>query len=243
MKSTILALMVVGAATSAFGNYAYSEMIRMSDVIAVIDVTEITPTETKGTSWTYRQKISAKVIEVVKGSVERTLTIYGLEDFICAQCRFQKGRQLVFLKHDRDLLVGSNWHLSIRPIAGERCEWFRDSASIQLVPASLPTVIKQVKAEIEKQKGIEPRGAANGSQPVRSATNATSSAAGVTARQTPSKFDSRIPPPDLSKYKDVRDAKDWQNPYLVVRAEGVEVISKSNSVERQIVSCDNWHPF
>jgi len=74
----------------------------------VIDVTEITPTETKGTSWTYRQKISAKVIEVVKGSVERTLTIYGLENFVCAQCRFQKGKQLVFLKHDRNFLVGSN---------------------------------------------------------------------------------------------------------------------------------------
>ena len=173
--------MVASAATSAFGDAGYSgysEMIRMSDVVAVIDVTEVTPTETKGTFWTYREKISATVIEVLKGSVERTFTIYGLENFVCAPCRFEKGKQLVFLKHDRNFLVGSNWHLSIRPIAGEHCEWFRDSASIQLVPTSLPTVIKQVKAEIEKQKGIEPRGTANGSQPIRSQTNRTSGAAG-----------------------------------------------------------------
>jgi len=66
---------------------------------------------------------------------------------------------------------------------------------------------------------------------------------GVSAQQAPSKFDSRIPPPDLSKYKDVRDAEDWQNPYLVIRAEGVEVILKGTSAERQVISCDELAIF
>jgi hypothetical protein len=31
----------------------------------------------------------------------------------------------------------------------------------------------------------------------------------------------RIPPPDANKYRSVRDARDWQNPYLMVRANGI----------------------
>ena len=60
----------------------------------------------------------------------------------------------------------------------------------------------------------------------------------VGAQQIGKKFDSRIPPPDPGKYKDVRDARDWRNPYLVIRPEGVEVISRSAAAERQIISCE-----
>jgi len=31
----------------------------------------------------------------------------------------------------------------------------------------------------------------------------------------------RIPPPDPNKYRSVRDARDWQNPYLMVQANGI----------------------
>jgi hypothetical protein len=34
----------------------------------------------------------------------------------------------------------------------------------------------------------------------------------------------RIPKADPSKYQQVRDGKDWKNPYLVVRRDGVEII-------------------
>jgi hypothetical protein len=60
----------------------------------------------------------------------------------------------------------------------------------------------------------------------------------VGAQQTGNKLNSRIPPPNPSKYKDVQDAQDWQNPYLLIRPEGFEVILKNASVERQIISCD-----
>ena len=56
---------------------------------------------------------------------------------------------------------------------------------------------------------------------------------GISTQQTLSQFDSRIQPPDLSKYKDVRDEKDWQNPYLVIRAEGVEVILKNTHANQE----------
>lgn len=38
-------------------------------------------------------------------------------------------------------------------------------------------------------------------------------------------MDPRIPAPVAAKYKNIRDAKDWLNPSLTIRAEGIEVIS------------------
>ena len=35
----------------------------------------------------------------------------------------------------------------------------------------------------------------------------------------------RIPPADANKYRSVRDARDWQNPYLMVQANGIRPIS------------------
>jgi hypothetical protein len=33
----------------------------------------------------------------------------------------------------------------------------------------------------------------------------------------------RIPKPDPKKYHSVQDAKDWRNPYLIVRPDGIEI--------------------
>ena len=46
------------------------------------------------------------------------------------------------------------------------------------------------------------------------------------ASQTQDRMDPRIPAPIAAKYKDIRDAKDWLNPILIIRAEGVEVRSR-----------------
>ena len=49
-------------------------------------------------------------------------------------------------------------------------------------------------------------------------------------------LDPKIAPADRDKYKSVRDAKDWANPYLVVRADGVELISKAVPQGRKVVA-------
>lgn len=41
----------------------------------------------------------------------------------------------------------------------------------------------------------------------------------------------RIPPADPSKYRSVVDARDWQNPYLVVRANGIDALPISPATE------------
>lgn len=46
----------------------------------------------------------------------------------------------------------------------------------------------------------------------------------------------RIPPPDRSKYRFVRNARDWQNPYLMVRADGIDARPISASTETPTMS-------
>jgi hypothetical protein len=45
--------------------------------------------------------------------------------------------------------------------------------------------------------------------------------------QTSQSLQSRIPKPDPAKYHDVQDAKNWKNPYLIVRRDGVEIVGRT----------------
>jgi hypothetical protein len=40
-----------------------------------------------------------------------------------------------------------------------------------------------------------------------------------------------IPAPDSGKYESVRDMKNWRNPYLIVRADGVALFDVADSAE------------
>jgi hypothetical protein len=46
----------------------------------------------------------------------------------------------------------------------------------------------------------------------------------------------RVPPPDPNKYVIVRDASDWQNPYLLVQANGIHVRPISTATEAPTMS-------
>ena len=46
----------------------------------------------------------------------------------------------------------------------------------------------------------------------------------------------RIPPPDANKYRSVRNARDWQNPYLKVKANGIDARPISAATEAPTMS-------
>lgn len=46
----------------------------------------------------------------------------------------------------------------------------------------------------------------------------------------------RIPPPDANKYSGVRDARDWQNPYLMVNRNGIDARPISAATEALTMS-------
>jgi hypothetical protein len=57
-------------------------------------------------------------------------------------------------------------------------------------------------------------------------------------RNTPSQtqLDPRIPPPDPGRYKYNIEGKDWPNPSLVIRRDGIQLTVKAASIENKIVS-------
>lgn len=126
--------------------YGKIEMIRRSEVIAIVNITSVESTQTKGEGWTYSQVAKADVEKVLKGAVPKTIELYGGEDFTCAQCLFGKGRALVFLKHDKDLLTGANWHFSSRKIVEDRVEWFKNDRELDDVPMKIELVVGEIEA-------------------------------------------------------------------------------------------------
>src|SRR5438105_13838782 len=49
--------------------------------------------------------------------------------------------------------------------------------------------------------------------------------------ETAQSLQNRIPKPDPKKYHTVGDAKDWKNPYLIVRRDGIEVVGVTTAGE------------
>src|SRR5437588_11628839 len=56
------------------------------------------------------------------------------------------------------------------------------------------------------------------------------------AKADDDKLDEKIPKADRKKYESIRDAKDWANPYLIVRANGIEIVSKGIDKGHRVVA-------
>ncbi len=123
---TVIALVAASATNSLAKAYFQNEteLVTKADAIALVELSEPEPAEQKGDIWTYRQSATAKVTLLLKGDLPETFALYGVETFICAQCRLAAGKYLVFIRRDGKLWAGSNWHLSLRPVKKDQIEWF-----------------------------------------------------------------------------------------------------------------------
>ena len=90
--------------------------------------------------------------KTIKGELPLEIALFGEESFICAQVRFKPGRHLVFLRRDGKLLVGSNWHLSVRPMAETKVEWYVPGERLQLFWQPLAEVLERIAATANKVK-------------------------------------------------------------------------------------------
>ena len=149
--------------------WSMKEMIQGSELIAIVDINSIDVASKKGGTFTYEQKVTGSVELVLKGSVGETIDVYGMETFICATCRYEKGRSILFLTRedkiynldtdpieeiplDEPFWVGSNWHLGIRPITEDKILWFKDETNrFEMVETPLFEVIDEIKTIIQEQ--------------------------------------------------------------------------------------------
>ena len=123
-----------------------NEMIEKAEAIAIVEISAVQDSETKGKMWTYRMQGSVKVEKILKGKLPQEFTIYGGENFICARCPVTQGRFVVFLKKDGDFWTGSNWHFSLRPIKDGMVEWYAaDNTPFAMKPMALNSVLAEIK--------------------------------------------------------------------------------------------------
>ncbi len=122
--ATLLCLAIVPQAMAKAYFQTETELVTQSAAIAIIEIAEPQPSEQKGTTWTYRQSATAKIISRIKGDIPDTFTLHGDETFICARCPLRAGRFLAFLNRDGELWIGANWQLSLRPIKDDKIEWY-----------------------------------------------------------------------------------------------------------------------
>ncbi|MCE9610470.1 MAG: hypothetical protein K8R23_09780 [Chthoniobacter sp.] len=144
----LAAAFLTGAVPSAFAKAYYAteaEMISRAEVIAIVDISRVERAETKSKLMRYSEIAHATVQQTFKGTAPQTIKLYGGEAFICAQVHFAPGRYLVFLVHDDNLLVGCNWHLSVRPIKDTQVEWYVPGERLNLSWQSLDTVLPRIK--------------------------------------------------------------------------------------------------
>jgi hypothetical protein len=154
MKIFILLLLTLALPLSSFSKAAYygkREMIKQAEIIAIVNVSKIESAAAKGKGWTYGEVATARVEKVLKGKLPETALLYGKENFICAQVHYQPGRQIVFLRHDKDLLTGVNWHLGVRPIKNEQVDWFIDDKQLNLNSAPASEVLQEIETIIQEK--------------------------------------------------------------------------------------------
>ena len=131
-----------------------TEMIQEAEAIVIVNITKVEEVEKKTESgWTYRQKATVEIKQSIKGELSGQVEVFGMENFICAQCKFKTGRHLLFMiKGPQDFWHGSNWHLGIRPISEDKVEWFKDDKSrFDMTQQTLFDVKKEIE-EIMKKK-------------------------------------------------------------------------------------------
>ncbi len=149
MKTLLCFLAFIAALSSSASAKAYyqgeKEMIERSEAIAIVAIARVEETETKAEPFDYRQIAHATVEQILKGTLPQTITLYGMESFICAQVRFAPGRYLVFLRRDGERLVGVNWHFSARPLRENQIEWYAPGKGLALSWQPFDEVIGRVR--------------------------------------------------------------------------------------------------
>jgi hypothetical protein len=130
------------------------ELVKKAQVIAILRISHVEQVEVAGSDHVYSQSALATVERVIKGSISGSVTLYAQQTSE-ARVDFAPGRYLVFLSRDGDLLVGTNWHLSVRPINKENVEWYASNKGYALKTTQLSVVLKEIESIVRKSSGSQ----------------------------------------------------------------------------------------
>jgi hypothetical protein len=122
-------LCIVGYAYAEGGYHQPREMIQKSQFIAIITIESVAQLpKPEHPRWHFGQRAQAVVERNVKGALPRTIDIYGGENFVCQETTLSPGRYLAFLVHSVEgYLESANYQMGIRPLRGNKVEWYYDN--------------------------------------------------------------------------------------------------------------------
>lgn len=95
-------------------------MIDRSDIIVIDDVINIENGEFKKESWTYKQKVTVRIKENIKGISGQDIVIMSDVNFICARTKYDYGRYVFFLRQFDTVYKISNWQRGAVKIDNEK---------------------------------------------------------------------------------------------------------------------------
>lgn len=128
LRTLIFFLLLLSPVLASAYHATRSEMIQRAQLIAVVDIEPPVACRVQGKHWNYSQQAEARLVQSIKGGAPEKLTLYGGEDFECAQVNLKAGRFLVFLVAQGDGYSGCNWNASCLSIdASNRVAWMSQS--------------------------------------------------------------------------------------------------------------------
>lgn len=154
LKASITCLVLVTSSVLSFDQPAFAkayhatlkEMVERSDAIALADVGAVKEINEKGEPFSFTKESQVNLIDTFKGKLPKTFTLRGGETFICAQVHFSQGKNILFLKKEKDYFKGANWDGSCLLVTKNKVQWFNNQEerhpSIQV---NLEAAIKDIK--------------------------------------------------------------------------------------------------
>jgi hypothetical protein len=137
-----------------------TEMIRDAAVIAIVHIDKVESTEMRAAKWLYHQRAHAKVERLIKGTLPwKDLSLFGDTPYVIeGQAHFSPGRFLVFLAQDtiaetrgemtawEAIYVTANRDPSVRPLNGDKVEWYTDEHYDKKSLVPLQTVLDEIQS-------------------------------------------------------------------------------------------------
>lgn len=143
-------LVALVPAADAAAKAAYVDLptaLEQAEIVALVQVESVTADDIAGEHWTYRQRVVAHPIEVLKGELPATFTIAGNRSFICAPVPYEApATYVLLLAHDGEPLATVNNDDGQAQVFGDRIDWPYDEVYGDTVP--LAPVLDDLRARL-----------------------------------------------------------------------------------------------
>ncbi len=150
LATALVALFFARDASAEARYMELEEVVYTAEAIAIIRAESDEAKSFQGDHWHYRQRVHARVMEVLEGSLPERIDIVADKDFVCARVPYEVPKDyLVFLGRDTGELVTVNHGMGRLAIVDGMVEWPYGTGH-QMRP--LAEVVTELKDRVRAQR-------------------------------------------------------------------------------------------